>query len=129
MQSLEDHERAAMLATYGKGYLLDQCPIRIQQICERPMVTVVDYVNALHDGMEGKSEEILEAHMQKYADDYDINFEPLYNMAYYEKKFGTFEEVMFAYYGNWVAKLHSSKKWEKNVQNTNTSTKYHYEPT
>lgn len=98
MQSLDDVERAAMLATYGKGYLLDQCPVRIQQICERPMVTVDDYVNALHDGMESISEELLEAHMLEYADDYDMNFEPLHNMAFFEEKFGTFEEVLVTYY-------------------------------
>ena len=73
MNSLDDVETAAMLDTYTKKYLLNQCPVRIQQICERPMVTVDDYVNALHDGMESISQDVLEEHLLDYADDYDMN--------------------------------------------------------
>ena len=58
--------------------------------------------------------------MALYADDFD----PLQDMAFYEEKFGTYEEMMAAYY--WVPpKLQSSNKaWHKNIR-THTRTYQH----
>ena len=94
IDSLDEADATAMLTTYSEAYLLTQCVVRIGEICERPTVTVEEYLDYFHDAL--KAQDLYDDHMAEYA----YAYEPLKDMAYYEDKFGTLEDVMNVYYPN-----------------------------
>ena len=91
LNSLEGFEKTAMLQTYNKHYLLQQSPDRIDDICERPLVSVDNYIE-LYDDYLLMNRSL--GYQKRHAEFMRVVENSPRRMGFYEDKYGSFEDIL-----------------------------------